>query len=311
MENIISVTIPFFALIGCGYLAGRSPLFSADAVRGLNAFVWNFALPCLIFRALALRPLAELIEFEYMAAYAVTGWTVYILTAAMGRVLFKTNLGVAVIQGQAACVSNIGYMGLPLLIALFGDAATIPAVLAMLVDMFFIQSPSMALLEANRHTGAARMAMVARIVGGFLRNPFIISMALGVGVSALQLPLPGPIDSFTGLLAAATAPCALFAVGASLAGRPIADRFSEVAFMSGCKLFLHPLIAWVMMFMVFDIDTQWATIAVLGAALPVGGNIFVVAHNFGVYSVRASTAIIVSTALAVVTFSALVGMVTL
>ena len=81
--------------------------------------------------------------------------------------------------------------------------------------------------------------------------------------------------------------------------------------MSGCKLFLHPLIAWVMMFMVFDIDTQWATIAVLGAALPVGGNIFVVAHNFGVYSVRASTAIIVSTALAVVTFSALVGMVTL
>ena len=52
-------------------------------------------------------------------------------------------------------------------------------------------------------------------------------------------------------------------------------------------------------------DAERATIAVLLAALPIGGNLFVVAQNFGIYAARSSTAILVSTALAVVTFSAL------
>ena len=149
MGTIFNVTLPFFALIACGYVAVKLKVFPESGIAGLNAFVWYFALPCLIFRALALRPLAEMLDAPYIAAWALGGWAVYALVGLLGRILFRVPLGVSLLQGQAAELSNIGYMGLPLTIALFGDVATIPAVLAMLTDMVLVQTPTMALLELS------------------------------------------------------------------------------------------------------------------------------------------------------------------
>ena len=66
MGTIFNVTLPFFALIGCGYIALKLKVFPESGIAGLNAFVWYFALPCLIFRALALRPLAEMLDAPYI-----------------------------------------------------------------------------------------------------------------------------------------------------------------------------------------------------------------------------------------------------
>lgn len=308
MHTVFTVTLPFFALIGCGYLAARLRAFPESGIPGLNVFVWYFALPSLVFRALALRPLAEIIDLPYIAAWAVGGWTVYMVTAGLGRMLFRASLGVALLQGQGAGLSNIGYMGLPMLIALFGEQAAVPAVLAMLTDMVLVQTPTMALLEVARNREGRPLAVAWKVIKGFAANPMVLAVTAGGAVTALRIELPVPVDSFTELLGRAAGPCALFAIGAKLAGQPVAHRFGEVALMVAGKLVLHPLAILATMALTFGLEAERTTIAVLAAALPIGGNLFVVAQSFGIYAARSSTAILVSTVVAVATFSLLAGL---
>lgn len=310
MDIIFTVTLPFFALIGCGYAAARLRAFPEAGIPGLNVFVWYFALPALVFRALALRPLAEILDLPYIAAWAIGGWAVYIVTATLGRLLFKVPLGAALLQGQGAELSNIGYMGLPMLIALFGEQATVPAVLAMLTDMVLVQTPTMALLEVARNRDGHPLSTAWKVIKGFAANPLVLAVVAGGAVAAFRLELPAPVNAFTELLGRAAGPCALFAIGAKLAGQPVADRFGEVALMVAGKLVLHPLAILATMAFTFGLGAERTTIAVLAAALPIGGNLFVVAQSFGIYAARSSTAILVSTAVAVVTFSLLAGLLT-
>ena len=305
MQNIITITLPFFALIGCGYLAGRKGLLSEEGIKGLNAFVFYFALPCLIFGSLAAKPLADIVNPQFMGAYLSASIAVFAAAAFFSRILFKTTLGMAALQGQAASVGNVGYLALPLITALLGADAALPVVLGWLVDLIVLVPLSIALLEADRHDKGALRDFSRNVLKGVVLNPFVLSIAAGVLYAASGFDIPVPLASFTGLLGRAAGPCALFALGATLASRPLSEGLAEAAHMSVFKLFVHPVAMWFSMVMIFEITPLWASAAILTAAAPVAGNVYIVAQSFGVYVLRVSTAILISTALAVLTLSAL------
>ena len=109
------------------------------------------------------------------------------------------------------------------------------------------------------------------------------------------------------MLAKAAGPAALFTLGATLAGRPFSDLVAEAVYLSTAKLILYPLVMWFAMTHLFDVDPFWAMTATLVAAAPVAGNVYVIAAGYNVYPVRASSAILVSTGIAVISFSLLSG----
>ena len=82
MLNAIIVTLPFFALIGIGYLAGRREFVVESGIKGLHTFVFYFALPCLIFRALATRPISDIANPRYMGIYLAAGLLAFTMTDA-------------------------------------------------------------------------------------------------------------------------------------------------------------------------------------------------------------------------------------
>jgi malonate transporter and related proteins len=79
----------------------------------------------------------------------------------------------------------------------------------------------------------------------------------------------------------------------------------EVAWLAVLKLVLHPLATWLIATQVVGMDEQWTTAAVILAALPTGSLVFVLAHQYGLYTQRATSAILLSTLLSIVTLSAL------
>ena len=72
MLNILSVTLPFFALVFAGYLAARRGWLPLAAIPGLNAFVLYFALPCMLFRFGASTPIAQLFNPSVALLYALS-----------------------------------------------------------------------------------------------------------------------------------------------------------------------------------------------------------------------------------------------
>ncbi len=137
----------------------------------------------------------------------------------------------------------------------------------------------------------------------------IMSMALGLLVSALHIPIPTPVEEFLVLLGAAATPGALFAIGASLASKS-AERMAVAGWLSFAKLVLHPLFVAVAALYLFPLDPFPAAVMISCAALPVAGNIFILAQHYGVAPHRVSATILVSTVLSVVSVPLVIAWVT-
>jgi predicted permease len=113
------------------------------------------------------------------------------------------------------------------------------------------------------------------------------------------------VNNFLDLLGGTAGPCALFALGATLAGRSVAGGVAEISYMTALKLFIHPAALLLTTAVIFDVNPLWTSAALLGASLPVAANVFIVARQYDVYVTRASGAVLVSTAVSMVTVSAL------
>ena len=83
MLPVLLQTLPFFALIGLGYAAGRTGFFTDEATAWLTKFVFYFALSAMLFRFSASLSLGEVLDWTFVAAYLVPTVAVYLLATAV------------------------------------------------------------------------------------------------------------------------------------------------------------------------------------------------------------------------------------
>jgi malonate transporter and related proteins len=307
LQTILNTALPFFALIFCGYGAGRFRLLSEASIAGVNAFVFYFALPAFLFNLVATSQLKNILNAPFVAAYLSAGFSVFVVAALLGRLLFKVQSGEAALQGSAAVLGNTGYMGLPLVAAVFGEEAAIPLVLGLTLEVTLIIPFTIALVEATKGPGGWSR-VPSSVTGALARNPLIVAIFAGALISAIGLGLPTPVENFTDLLGGTAGPCALFALGATLASRSLSTGLGEVSYMTSFKLFVHPSAMWLTT-QLFDVAPLWAAVAVLGAALPVAANVFILARQYDTYVDRISSAILLSTVVSVGTVSTLLAII--
>jgi hypothetical protein len=245
---------------------------------------------------------------------------VYVLCALVmvgGMVAFtRARMGWndAAFGALVAAFPNTGFMGVPLLVALLGAQAAGPAILTMLVDMLLTTSLCIAL---SRLDGAGTHGMAValrRALRGMLTNPMPWSIALGALASALRWRLPGPLDKTVAMLADAASPVALFTIGAVLA-RSQMNQHDRVAVrdyvpIALAKLFIHPVLVWLAGWAAIRMGLPLSPFAhtalTLAAALPSASNVSLLAERFGAHNGRIARIILVSTALAFLSFSAAV-----
>jgi malonate transporter len=194
-------------------------------------------------------------------------------------------------------------MGIPLFLAAWGPERVLPAVIASFFTAAVLMGGAVAMLEVATARGRGAGRVAADVAMALLRNPMVMGPLLGLAVPLVGLALPRPAENFCALLGAAAGPCALFALGLFLVGKPASDNIAEMAWVTFCKLAVQPLATWVFAVPVLRMDRFWAGSAVLLAALPIGANAFTIAQNYGVYVRRASTATLVTTILGVLTVS--------
>lgn len=307
MQSILNTALPFFALIFCGYGAGRLKLLNETAAAGVNTFVFFFALPAFLFSLMSSSPIVEVLNGPFIAAYVCASLTVFALAAFIGRALFAIGNGEAAVLGLAAVLANTGYMGIPLISAVFGREAAVPIVVGLTLDGVLMIPLAIMVIESDKGRADSLLRTALTTFGALAKNPLIISIFAGLLFSATGLGVPIPVNNFLELLGNTAGPCALFALGATLAGRPVAGGTAEVSYMTTLKLLVHPAVLFFTTTILFDIDPLWATAALVGASLPIAANVFIVARQYDVYVNRTSTAVLVSTAVSLISVSVLLA----
>lgn len=304
MIDVLLQTLPFFLLIAVGYGAGRSGFFPEEATAWLTRFVFYFALSAMLFRFSANLSLAEVFDLPFVLAYLIGTLAVYLLVTI---VALARGRGVeeAAVEAQCGVVGNVGFLGVPMLVMLLGEAAIGPVMLVLATDLIVFGSLIVIVITARRD-GRLSPAVLGSVGLGLLKNPMIVSISLGLLWSATALPLPGPINEFVAILGAAATPGALFAIGASLAGKS-AERLVVAGWLSLAKLVLHPAAVAITALGLFTVDPYAAGVMIAAAALPVAGNVFILAQHFGVAPQRVSASILISTAFSILTVSAIIA----
>jgi malonate transporter and related proteins len=306
MLAIFLKTLPFFAVIGLGYLAGRSRFFSAEATAYLTKFVFYFALSAMLFGFAANLDLGAIFSWAFVWAYFLATATVWALVAAVA-LMRRTGAEAAVFEAHTGVIGNVGFLGIPMLALLLGPDAVGPVLLVLAVDLIVFSSVLTMLITGLR-SGRVSLGTFRVLGTGLAKNPMIVSTLLGILWGSTGWALPVPVNEFLTLLGAAATPCALFAIGASLAGRG-AERVEVAVWLSFAKLVLHPAAVAVAALYVFAVEPYAAGVMIAAAALPVAGNVFILAQHYGVAPQRVSTAILISTAASVLTVTGVIAMV--
>ncbi|SNS94475.1 AEC family transporter [Tropicimonas sediminicola] len=304
MLPIFLKTLPFFGLIALGYGAGRIRFFPDEATAWLTKFVFYFALSAMLFRFSANLSLGEVLDWTFVTAYLAGTLVVYILATGVALIR-KRPMDEAAVEAQCAVIGNVGFLGVPMLVLLLGEAAIGPVMLVLAVDLLVFSSLIVIIITTSRD-GRVALGVLMSVARGLLRNPMIVSIAAGFTWAALQIPIPAPMNEFLTLLGAAATPGALFAIGASLASKS-AERLSVAVWLSVCKLVLHPAAVAVAALWLFPVEPYSASVMIAATSLPVAGNVYILARHYGVAPHRASTAILVSTAASVLTVSTIIA----
>lgn len=294
---MLIASLPFFALVLAGWAAGRFGVLDAGAANGVNRYVYFFALPAFLFLHMAGAAPGDVFNGVFFVAYLAGGLATFALSAVLARPLMGGSREGAVF-GLAACYGNIGFLAIPLLTATIGPQLAVPLAVVLTLDLVVLVPFGLFVIEMGRGGGG----VVARVRGAVVRvvftNPLIIAIAAGLAAAGAGLTLPEPVRVFADLLGRTAGPCALFALGATLAGRPVSHGLGVAAALSVAKLVLHPVIMGLAM-VILAVPAPWSTAAVLAAAMPVAAVLFVLAQQYDVAPTEASTGVLLSTGLAV------------
>jgi malonate transporter len=309
MIEIVTIVLPFFGLIGLGYAAGTWRKLPGEGLAWLDFFVFYLALPALFFQLIAETPIARVSSWSFVMMTTFGTYCTFAIAFSIAALINRGHVPVATIQGLVGSYANTGFMAPGLTVAAFGPAAAIPTALIFSFDsaMLFTLVPLMMALGASeRADPAAILATVARSV--FL-HPFILATIAGYAVAASGLELPSPIAALLTLLRSAAVPCALFALGVGLALRRPKPSRLDVPLLVGIKLFVHPLVVYLLLSWIGGFNEVWVHTAVLMAALPPAVNVFVMARQYGFYVEGASNAVLIGTLASVVTVTAILSLI--
>jgi malonate transporter and related proteins len=311
MLAILNVVLPVFAIIGLGYLAVRFKLYPSDGVRGLVAFVNNFATPCLLFQAMLTSDFSSTFNFHILIPFYIGSLFSLVAGAIIAVRFFKNRPGEGIASGFAAMFTNTVLIGIPITQRAFGDAAmpTVFSIIAFHAPMLI--TIGMLVMELVRRDGAPIHHALGVAAIRIVQNPLLWGVALGLTGNILDIDLPEPADAFFIMMAAAVLPAALFGLGGALNEYRLADNWSQALAMSVLKLIIHPIIAWVIMVPILKVDPDIARYGVLLAAMPTGINAYVFATYYNRAVNVATNTILISTVLSIVTVSAWLYLLTL
>ena len=303
MLDVLAVTFPVFLIIGAGYLAVWRGLFDAGHVEGLMVFTQRFAIPCLLFQAVARLDLAAGFDWRLLTAY-YSGSLVCFAAGILGT-LYWLGRGRedAVAVGFAAMFANTVLLGLPIAERAFGTASLTPnyAIVALHAAVCYLVGT--ASMEAVRAGGAGFVRGLRAVARSMSHNSLMLGAAAGLAVNLSGLPMPQPIADAVALISRAALPAALFGLGGVLVQYSPKGDSRGIALVCGIALVLHPAWTWGMG-RLLGLEEGPVRAAVLTAAMAPGVNSYLFAAIHGRAVRIAASSVLIATGLSVVTVSA-------
>ncbi len=300
MGDLLGVILPVFLVLGAGYFAVKRELFSESGVEGLMKFTQSFAIPCLLFRAIAELDLGTYFTPSVLIAYFVPAISMFFLAMVLSRAFFGRPWQDNAAIGFACLYSNTVLLGLPIIERAYGEEALDP-----LYSIFALNAPicyflGIVTMETIRNQGGNLGKTLLVIAKAIFGNALVVGLMLGFAVNLTGVTLPQVIMDAVDMMIEAALPAAIFGLGGVLAQYKLEGDLGPVLLICALSLILQPLASWVLASL-GGLDQKAFRAVVLTSAMAPGINTYVFANIYGVAKRVAASAVLVTTALSILT----------
>lgn len=301
--SIFNIVAPVFLLISAGYLAVKGKLFPGEFVDGLNSFVIKFAVPCLLFNAVASLDLGKAYDWRIMLSFYSGATISFTIGTLLARKVFQRPPGESVAVGFGALFSNLVLMGLPISALAYGTERMGVSYAIISVHAPFCYLLGITTIELMRADGRSLAATTRVVAKAMFRNSLMIGLGLGFIVNLSDLTLPSALQSSIDMMTRAALPAALFGLGGVLTRYSLSGTLGQATTMSLLSLILYPAITYSLC-LALDAPREAMQSAVLMAAMAPGFNVYLFAIMYNRAVDTAANTVILGTAMSIFSISA-------
>jgi malonate transporter and related proteins len=299
----LQIILPVFLLVGAGYLAAKRNIFGPDQADAVMKFAQTFAIPALLFSAVARLDLSAVFQPQLLASFYAGNTFAFIVGGLIARYYFKRPPGAAVAVGFSGMFANSVLLGFPIIERAFGADALQPVYALVAIHAPYCYIVGITTMEVVRADGQPLRKTVKRILKEIFSNSLTIGLMLGFAVNLSGITLPQFVWSPIKMMVSAAIPAALFALGGIMVRYKLADRIGETTVVLILKLFVHPGIAYVLATQVFDMSIEFTRAAVMTGAMAPGINVYVFASLYDRAKGTAASAVLLGTAASILSVS--------
>ena len=299
LSHQIYLSAPLFILIFLGYCLTRFGKWPASISEGMNRFVFNVALPCMLFDVMSDFYKSPPVDFRLLLAFFGSCLLVFIAGRVIAAKVFRLESIAGSVFALGGIFSNNVMLGIPIATVLLGEQALPSVALVLVFNSLILWNLLTVSVEWSKH-GSFSLQGLGRTLISVLKNPLIIGILSGTAWSFLQRPLPliaaQPID----LLGSIAAPLSLVTLGMSLAHYRVRDGLKESYSICLLKLIVQPMCIWAIAWLT-DLPALESKVVVLLGSMAVGVNVYLMSQKFQVLTGPAAASMLFSTLFAAVT----------
>lgn len=229
----INVTIPIFLVMVLGWFLRRKGMLSDGFVDVANKFNFSVTLPFMVFRDIAAVDIQAVFDLKYVLFCAISSSICFWVIWGLAKIFIRDKSLVGAFV-QASFRSSAAVMGLAFISNLYGPSAMGPLMIIGAVPLYNIYSVIVLTFEAE--DGSKDMGRIQEACINIVKNPIIISIALGLIVSLLQIDFPVLIDKTVDNVAQMATPLALVTLGAGFEGKKALAKIKPTLWASFLKL---------------------------------------------------------------------------
>jgi len=298
MSALLDVIIPVFLIIGFGYCTVWARLFSEETIDGLMKFTQNFAIPVLLFDAIAKVELFTIFDLRLFLSFYLGATAGFLIGFLGSRYLFGRPIEDSVAIGFCCLFSNTVMLGLPITERAYGTEVLQYNFAIVSIHAPFCYFIGITVMELAKSREKSVKENIFRILRAMFSNAIVVGIALGFFINISGLSIVQTIQASIDMISAVALPAALFGMGGILYRyRPEGDAGS-ILMICVISLILHPLIVW-LTGLKFNLSDAQMKSAVITASMAPGINTYVFANMYGVARRVASTGVLLSTTLSI------------
>ncbi|MGB0608516.1 MAG: AEC family transporter [Paracoccaceae bacterium] len=300
MQALLDVIVPVFVVIGFGYLAVWRGFFSNSNVEGLMKFTQNFAIPCLLFNAIAEIDLQSTFQVDLLAAFYSGAFISFLAGVLGGRYIFAREWEDCVAIGFCCLFSNSLLLGLAITERAYGPEVLATNFVIVALHAPFCYGVGIFAMEIARNRSQKPSIIFKNVATAMFRNALVLGIIAGFVFNFYNLSLPKPMDDAVDMIVLVALPTALFGMGGVLYQYRPAGDVGPIIMVVIISLLIHPSLVW-MFGRAVALDQNAFRSAVVTSAMAPGINGFVFANMYGHGRRVAASVVLICTAASILT----------